>query len=181
MANEPSKSTQQSTGYTSARDFIKSKPDLPGHVKIIQAPTTMPNNGRHYVVLCNLKHGLVCQVGDKRIKLKGSAHYLMPNKNRKFQGQLPQEAVFGATINFVDKDFWDAWVAQMMDKTLYPDGFAPITNGQLVWHQHQSEATLIRKETESIKSGFEQLVPKDYGVQRDEHAGSNTELVRITE
>lgn len=172
----------QAPTYSSSRDFLRERPDLPVLSKIINAPTINPPNGGHYCVLCNLPHGLVCEVDGKRIKLKGSAHFLMPNKNRKFVGQLAQEAIFGATTNFVDKDFWDKFIAKMTDKNVYPEGYGPITNGQIVWNAKQSEATLIRKETEGMVSGFEQTVPKEYGVQPDKDAGSNPGLVpRVVE
>ena len=168
--------------YTSSRDFTrKPRPDLPVLSRAYPAPQVMPANGRHYCVLCNLPHGLVCEVGDKRIKLKGAAHYLMPNKDRKNQGQLPQEAIFGATINYVDREFWDKFIEKMTDPKLYPDGYDPIVNGQIVWHQHTSEATIIRKESAGIKSGFEQAVPAEHNVQKDDAAASSSTVVKITE
>ena len=177
MANGPEqKPTSQ---YSSSRQFTK--PDLPVLSKIVNAPQIKPDNGGHYCVLCNLPHGLICAVDDKRIKLKGSANYLLPSKTRKFKGQLPQEAIFGATMNFVEKDFWDKWVAKMTDPEKYPGGYGPIVNGQIIWHQQQAEATLIRKETERVLSGFEQLDPEKHGVKRDDDAPATGSVPRVTE
>jgi len=168
--------------YTSSRQFLRERPDLPVLGKIINAPTMVPPNGGHYCVLCNLPHGLICEVDGMRIKLKGAAHFLMPNKNRKFVGQLPQEAIFGATTNFVDKDFWDKFIAKVTDKSKYPEGYGPIVNGQVIWNQRQSEATLIRKETMNMKSGFEQVDPETYGVKKDNDApGTSAVIPRVTE
>jgi hypothetical protein len=177
MANEPEKIP--ASKYSSSRQFTK--PDLPVLSKVINAPQVKPDNGNHYCVLCNLPHGLICVVDDKRIKLKGSANYIMPSKTRKFKGLMPQEAIFGASMNFVDRDFWDKWVAKMTDREAYPSGYAPITNGQIIWHQHQSEATLIRRETERVKSGFEQLNPEEHGVKRDDDAPATGSVPRVTE
>jgi len=141
-----------------------------------------PTPSANYIVLCNLPHGLTCQVGDKRIKLRGSANYIMPNKDRKFQGPKPEDVVFGATMNYVERDFWDKWVAQMTDKKNFPEGYPPITNGQITWDTNKGEVTLKRKDTESIKSGFEQLKPEEHGVKKDDSGGSNTSSIpRITE
>jgi len=179
MANEPNKQNAPVSKFSSSREYMREKPDLPEYLKIANAPQVAPDNGGHYCVLCNLPHGLICQVGDKRIKLKGSAHFIMPNKDRKFKGQLPQEAIFGATMNFVDKEFWDQWVAEKIDKANFPSGYAPIVNGQIIWHERQAEATLIRKETERSVSGFEQLDPEKYGVKKDDDAATSTVAVKI--
>ena len=176
--NQPQPSAKP---FTSSRAFARKKPELPTLARAYNAPQVMPANGGHYCVLCNLPHGIVCEVGDKRIKLKGAAHYLMPNPSRKNPGQLPQEAIFGATMNYVDRDFWDKWVEQMTDPAKYPEGFDPIVNGQIVWHQHTSEATIIRKEVLGVKSGFEQANPAEHNVQKDDAAASSSAVVKITE
>lgn len=136
----------------------------------------------NYIVLCNLPHGLICAVGDKRIKLRGSANYIMPNKDRKFKGPQPQDVIYGATINYVEKKFWDAFVAQMSDKKKFPEGFAPFTNKQIVWNENKGEVTLMRRDVEGMKSGFEQTDPEQYGVKRDDDAPTSSTVVpRITE
>jgi len=134
-----------------------------------------------YVVLCNLPHGLTCQVGDKRVTLRGSAHYLQPNPDRKFKNPEPQDMILSATINLVDGKFWDAFVAQMNDPARFPDGYAPFKSGAILWNKNRDEVTAMRREMEKEKTGFEQGDPSAFGIQTEgakkEAAWSSTEVM----
>jgi hypothetical protein len=111
--------------------------------------------------------------------LKGSAHYLQPNPKRKFQNPKPEDLIYAASINYVEKKFWDAFVADKQDKTKYPQGFAPFVNQQIKWSADRASVTSMRRETEDVKSGFEQLNPDAYGVQKeDTHPSGATVLMR---
>ena len=133
----------------------------------------------NYIVLCNLPHGLVCQVGDKRVTLRGSACYLQPNPKRKFQNPKPEDQILAATINFVDKKFWDEFVKDKTDKTKYPQGFGPFESKQILWSTDRGSVAAMRRESEGAKSGFEQLNPDAMGIQKENsHPSGSTVMMR---
>ena len=130
------------------------------------------------IVMCKLPHGLVLQVGDKRVNLRGSANYLQPNPKRKF---VAPEIVFADSLNVVDKKFWEDWNAMILKS--FPDPFnkgkhtfqplLPGPNGEcpaIYVGKDRDEAKGMAKDMEKVRCGFEALVPKEHGV---EDSGTN--------
>ena len=127
------------------------------------------------IVMCKLPCGLELQVGDKRVKLRGSAIYMQPNPKRKF---APQEIVYADSLNIVDKGFWEAWLAKIakdfvdpFDKTkhtfqplLSPEGHPEILPAIYVG-KDRAEATAKAKDAEKMRCGFEPMVPEEHGVK----------------
>lgn len=103
------------------------------------------------IVGCKLPNGLVLEVGDKRVNLRGSAHYLQPNPKRKFKNP---EVLFADSITLVDKAFWDAWVKRVGAQ------FAPIKSGAIYASPNKDDATARAMETEKIVTGLEPIDPE---------------------
>lgn len=108
-------------------------------------------------VYCKLPNGLtMCLEVDgevKRVTLPRSARYIQPHP--KFIPTKEKYIVLGSTVTPVAKDFWDAWVKKMGKE------YAPIKNG-LVWASpNRSDGDARAREMETVKTGFEQLEPKD--------------------
>ncbi len=111
------------------------------------------------IVGCKLANGLVLQVGDKRVNLRGSAHYLQPNPKRRFESP---ELIYADSITLVDKEFWEAWLKQVGPE------FGPLKSGAIYSSPNKAEATARAKDTESVRSGFEQLDPdKQPGIEKE--------------
>jgi hypothetical protein len=92
----------------------------------------------------------------------------MPNPKRKFQNPAPEDVIFGATLNLVDKIFWDAFVKDKTDPIKFPDGFGPFKSQAITWNANKNDATAQRRELENEKSGFEPVVPEEVGVEKEE-------------
>lgn len=124
------------------------------------------------IVCCSLPNGLTCQVGDKRVTLRGSANYIQPNKDRKFKGILqtdPGAVIYRHTMTPVDKAFWDAFV-----KNMGPD-FAPFKSGAIYWAKDRGDATAKAREREDHVNGLEQLDPEKHGVRAVDSKPSSSE------
>lgn len=120
------------------------------------------------IVGCKLAGGLILQVGDKRVSLRGSAHYVQPNPKRKFQNP---ELIYADSITLVSKEFWDAWVKQVGGK----EGYEPLKNGSIYASPNRNEAAARAKDTEEEVSGFEQVDPDK--TANIEKAGDDSKLV----
>ena len=86
-------------------------------------------------VACKLPHGLFLTVGAKSVTIAGA------NSSRIIGG-------YGLTA--VDKDFWDAWVAENHTLVL-------LKNGMVFVQDSGNKAEGQAKEQAELKSGFEPL------------------------
>ena len=119
------------------------------------------------IVMCKLPNGLVLQVGDKRVNLRGSANYLQPNPKRRFQAP---EIIYSDSLNVVDSKFWDDWNAKIRKDFADPytpgeHTFQPLLSGAIYVGKNRNEATAIAKDKEKERCGFEAVVPKEHGVE----------------
>lgn len=105
------------------------------------------------IVGCKLPQGLVLQVGDKRVRLRGSACYIQPNPKRKFQNPRPEDMVLADTVNLVDKDFWEKWKKQV------GRDYAPIKSGAIYEAKTKADIAAMAVDLESVVSGFEKTDP----------------------
>ena len=98
------------------------------------------------MVGCKLPNGLIIQVGDKRACLRGSAIPVQPR--RKF---VAPEMVLLDSLNPIDKELWDEFVAKMG-----PD-YAPIKSGAIYAANNKAELMVKAKDREKVKTGMEPL------------------------
>ena len=106
------------------------------------------------IVGCKLPNGLVLQVKDKRVTVRGSAHYMQPNPKRKF---VNPEVIYADSLTLVSKEFWEAWLAQMKEN--FPGGYAPLATGAIYANQTKDRAMGMAKDTEKEATGLEQNDP----------------------
>ena len=131
------------------------------------------------IVMCKLPNGLVLQVGDKRVSLRGSANYLQPNPKRKFSAP---EIVYADSLNVVDAKFWDDWCAKILHD--FPDQytpgrhtFQPLLSGAIYVGKNRNEATAQAKDKEKERCGFEPVVPKEHGVTDSDKSNQPAGLI----
>lgn len=110
---------------------------------------------------CKLPHGMYLDLYDDaknlkhRVKLPGIMGFKIPNEDRKF---VNPETSFGHTITPVSRAHYEAWIAK--------NGNHPaVVNGFIYVAKNESDAKAIAKEREKEETGFEQLNPKQHGVQ----------------
>jgi len=107
------------------------------------------------IVGCKLPNGLILQVGDKRVCLRGSAIPKQPNA----KNADSREFLYADSISLVDRVFWEAWVAQV------GTDFRPLKSGAIYASNSKTDATSKAKETERLKTGFEGYQPRVDGLQ----------------
>ena len=50
------------------------------------------------IVYCKIRNGHTLQVDQKRVHLRGTAHYIQPNPNRKFKRTPEEDVIFGDSM-----------------------------------------------------------------------------------
>jgi hypothetical protein len=108
-------------------------------------------------VYCKMWNGYTLQVDQKRVHLRGSAHYLQPNPNRKFKAVPEDQVIYGDTMTLVAEDFWLEWVRRMThDGT---EKFDPFEKGLIYAHKNKADGAAHARELENEKHGTEQIDP----------------------
>ena len=129
------------------------------------------------IVGCKLPNGLVLQVGNKRVTVRGSAHYMQPNPARKFQ---EPEIIYADSITLVDKAFWEAWLAQTNKKfPVESGGFGPLVSKALYANPTKDTALGMARDTEKERSGLEQNDPAHIEGVKPYAAQDNTPVPKI--
>lgn len=118
------------------------------------------------IVYCKLWNGHTLQVDQKRVHLRGSAHYLQPNPNRKFKPIPEEDVVFGASMTLVAEDFWLEWVKRMTDGG--KKKFDLLDKELIYAHKNKTDGAAHARSNEIEKHGTEQLDPnsKDNKVKK---------------
>lgn len=93
---------------------------------------------------CRLPHGIVLEVGDKLVNIKG----------------LNSSMIIGADhfANEVDASFWKAWSEANADSRL-------LSSGALFSASNEKEAKAKAKDLKSVKTGLEPVDPDSMGVK----------------
>jgi hypothetical protein len=118
------------------------------------------------IVYCKLWNGHTLQVDQKRVHLRGSAHYLQPNPHRKFKPIPEEDVVFGASMTLVAEDFWLEWVKRMTDGG--KKKFDLLDKELIYAHKNKTDGAAHARSNETEKHGTEQLDPnsKDNKVRK---------------
>jgi hypothetical protein len=95
------------------------------------------------IVGCKLPNGLIIQMGDKTVELKGANS---------------TEIIGGHGITSVDKDFWDAWYAANLD--------FPAVEKELIWaSKNEKEAAVEAKEKAREIPDFDGVSQVEKGIK----------------
>lgn len=92
-------------------------------------------------VACKLPNGLVLNLGDTKVVLKGARD---------------REAVAGFGLTEVDEGFWSTWTTQHKD-------FVPLKKGMIFAQPKAASAAAEAKEKKDIKTGLEGMDPERPG------------------
>jgi hypothetical protein len=102
------------------------------------------------IVGCKLPNGLILEVEDKRVCLRGSRIVSQPNQRK---GYVAPEVIYADSINLVNKEFWEAWTAKV------GKNYKPLRSGAIYASSNKIEATAKAKESADEKTGFEGVDP----------------------
>ena len=109
------------------------------------------------IVYCKMWNGHTLQVDQKRVHLRGTAHYLQPNPNRKFKPIPEQDVIFGNSMTLVAEDFWLEWVRRM---TKNGTEKYDLLDKELIYAvKNKADGAAQARNNEKEKHGTEQIDP----------------------
>jgi hypothetical protein len=109
------------------------------------------------IVYCKMWNGHTLQVDQKRVHLRGSAHYLQPNPNRKFTPIPEDQVIFGNSMTLVAEDFWLEWVKRMTKNGT--EKYDLLDKGLIYAEKNKASGAAHARDLENEKHGTEQLDP----------------------